>query len=149
MRTSRAPAATRCARNDPRRSSRQIPEGITPHSLRHTFASLLIAKGEDQAYCMGQLGHTDPGFTLRVYAHAMRFSDDERAHLKALVEGREWAPAGTGTAEEPVPPGRLPARTTEPPPWQGFREVELGGLERQSGGRTGSSRAREACAPGR
>ncbi len=33
-----------------------------------------------------------------VYAHAMRFSDDERAHLKALVEGREWAPAGTNAS---------------------------------------------------
>jgi hypothetical protein len=49
---------------------------------------------------MQQLGHTDAKFTVAVYAHAMRFSDDERAHLKALVEGREWAPAGTN---EPAP----------------------------------------------
>ena len=68
---------------------------MTPHKLRHTFASILVALGRDPSYVMAQLGHTDPGFTLRVYAHAMRFSDDERAHLKALVEGREWAPAGT------------------------------------------------------
>jgi integrase len=68
---------------------------VTPHKLRHTFASILVALGRDPSYVMAQLGHTDPGFTLRVYAHAMRFSDDERAHLKALVEGREWAPAGT------------------------------------------------------
>ena len=27
---------------------------------------------------MEQLGHTDPKFTLRVYAHAMRFSDEDR-----------------------------------------------------------------------
>jgi hypothetical protein len=48
---------------------------------------------------MAQLGHTDPSFTLRIYAHAMRFSDEERARLKALVEGREWAPAGTASGE--------------------------------------------------
>lgn len=47
---------------------------------------------------MSQLGHTDPGFTLRVYAHVMRFSEEERARLKALVEGHEWAPSGTNAA---------------------------------------------------
>ena len=74
--------------------------GITPHSLRHTFASLLIAKGEDQAYCMGQLGHTDPGFTLRVYTHQMRRRDGERDRLRALIDGAEWALAGTNA---PIP----------------------------------------------
>jgi hypothetical protein len=29
----------------------------------------------------------------------MRFSDDERARLKALVEGVEWAPTGTTRVE--------------------------------------------------
>ena len=48
---------------------------------------------------MDQLGHTDPKFTLRVYAHAMRFSEQESAQLKALVEGRDWAPLGTGSPE--------------------------------------------------
>jgi integrase len=76
-----------------------LPKGVTPHKLRHTFASILVACGRDPAYVMAQLGHTDPAFTLRVYAHAMRFSDEERARLKALVEGRDWAPAGTSAAE--------------------------------------------------
>jgi integrase len=39
--------------------------GLTPHKLRHTFASVLIAIGEDPASLMAQLGHTDPKFTLR------------------------------------------------------------------------------------
>jgi integrase len=43
---------------------------------------------------MQQLGHADPAFTLRVYAHAMRRSDEERARLKALVEGHDWAQNG-------------------------------------------------------
>ncbi len=38
-----------------------------------------------------QLGHTDPAFTLRVYSHMMRRSDEEREELKALVEGRVFA----------------------------------------------------------
>ena len=37
---------------------------------------------------MQQLGHTDPAFTLRVYSHTMRRSEEEREQLKALVEGQ-------------------------------------------------------------
>lgn len=36
---------------------------------------------------MAQLGHTDPGFTLRVYSHAMSRDSAERARIKALVKG--------------------------------------------------------------
>jgi integrase len=72
------------------RGGQSLPQGISPHKLRHTFASVLIAIGKDPAYVMHQLGHTDPAFTLRVYAHMMRRSPDEREKLKALVEGHDW-----------------------------------------------------------
>jgi integrase len=72
------------------RGGQPLPQGISPHKLRHTFASVLIAIGKDPAYVMHQLGHTDPLFTLRVYAHMMRRSPDEREKLKALVEGHDW-----------------------------------------------------------
>jgi len=51
---------------------------------------------------MAQMGHKDPAFTLRVYAHVMRFDEVDRKALKALVDGREWAPMGTSDAEAPV-----------------------------------------------
>jgi integrase len=76
-----------------------LPSGVTPHKLRHTFCSLLFALGKDPVYVMGQLGHTDAKFTLRVYAHQMRRGDDEKARLRALVEGAEWAPLGTKNDE--------------------------------------------------
>jgi integrase len=60
---------------------------VTPHKLRHTFASILVACGEDPASIMAQLGHTDPKFTLRVYTHLMRRDPAERGRLKALVYG--------------------------------------------------------------
>jgi hypothetical protein len=41
---------------------------------------------------------TDPAFTLRVYSHAMRRSEDERAQLKALVEGHDWAQNAESTS---------------------------------------------------
>jgi len=62
-----------------------LPKGVTTHKPRHTFASTLIACGEDPASVMAQLGHTDPKFTLRVYTHLMRRGPAERERLKALV----------------------------------------------------------------
>ena len=63
----------------------------TPHSLRRTFASLLVANGEDTAYVMEQLGHTHPAMTLGVYAKVMRRKHGERERLRALVDAADWA----------------------------------------------------------
>jgi hypothetical protein len=49
-----------------------LPTRLTTHGLRHTFASVLIALGEDPDSVMVQLGHTDPAFSLRVCTHMMR-----------------------------------------------------------------------------
>jgi integrase len=81
------------------RGIQPLPLGITPHKLRHTYASILVAIGKDPTYVMQQLGHTDPAFTLRVYSHMMRRSQDERERLKALVEGHDWAQIGHKTPE--------------------------------------------------
>lgn len=69
------------------RDARPLPLGLSPHKLRHTFASILVALGNDPAYVMAQLGHTSPNFTLRVYTHMMRREPGERDRLRALVEG--------------------------------------------------------------
>jgi hypothetical protein len=45
---------------------------------------------------MRQLGHTDPGFTLRVYTHMMVRSPEERERLKALVRGERPARPESG-----------------------------------------------------
>jgi integrase len=66
-----------------------LPQGVTAHKLRHTFASILAALGVPMPNVMSELGHTDPAFTLRVYAHMMRRSDEEHERLRALVEGRQ------------------------------------------------------------
>lgn len=62
-----------------------LPPGLTPHKLRHTYASILVASGTDPATVMHQLGHTDPHFTLRTYTHVMRRSAAGRVRLKAIV----------------------------------------------------------------
>ena len=62
-----------------------LPEHLTPHKLRHTFASLLVALGEDPGSVMDQLGHTDAKFTLSVYRHGMRRDQASRDALRELV----------------------------------------------------------------
>jgi hypothetical protein len=64
-----------------------LPEGLTPHSLRRTFASLLYAIGEPATVVMQELGHTHPGLALRIYAAAMRRDDEENEQLRALIDG--------------------------------------------------------------
>ena len=54
-----------------------LPEGLTPHSLRRTFASLLYAIGEPAPVVMQEMGHTHPALALRIYAAAMRRDEDE------------------------------------------------------------------------
>jgi integrase len=62
-----------------------LPAGLTPHKLRHTFASILVALGVDPGTVMDQLGHADPAFTLRIYRHGMRRDPAAKQRLRALV----------------------------------------------------------------
>jgi integrase len=71
-----------------------LPDKLTPHSLRRTFCSLLYALGEDPGTVMDEMGHTDPALALRVYRQAMRRGEDEKAQLRALVEGEIVAVGG-------------------------------------------------------
>jgi integrase len=112
------------------RGQQPLPDGVTAHKLRHTFASILFARGEDPPYVMAQLGHTDPAFTLRVYAHAMRRDDGDKERLKALVEGREWAPLGTTSAsEEPEEAEDQTPEDEEPPQVHRFLRARPAGFE--------------------
>lgn len=60
---------------------------LTPHGLRRTFASLLYGIGEASPVVMAELGHTDPGLALSIYAQAMRREDGENDRLRSLVGG--------------------------------------------------------------
>jgi integrase len=49
------------------------------HDLRHTYASILIANGENIKYIQTQMGHSSPSVTLNVYAHLMKPTNQEAA----------------------------------------------------------------------
>jgi len=84
------------------RQAEPIPDGLTPHSLRRTFASLLVALGRDPAVVMRQMGHTTPHMTLGIYTQAMDWADGEREALNVLVRGESLGASGNGELSDRV-----------------------------------------------
>jgi integrase len=59
------------------------------HALRHFYASVLIDAGESVRAVADYLGHADPGFTLRVYAHLFPSSEERaRTAVDRLLGGQ-------------------------------------------------------------
>jgi integrase len=98
-----APAVERASKQLVADGYSPLPEPLTPHSLRRTFASVLYALGEDPGIVMDEMGHTNPSLALRVYRQSMRRGDDEKARLRAFVDGVEVAVDGI-PAREAVEP---------------------------------------------
>jgi integrase len=48
---------------------------IRIHDLRHTYASLLLSKGESPAYVKEQLGHHSIQMTVDIYGHLIPSSN--------------------------------------------------------------------------
>ena len=95
-----------------------LPPGLTPHSLRRTYASILFAIGRPAPDVMEQLGHADPSLTLRVYARAMRQSAQERERLRALVNGDVRATAVLAVELTDLAPAASARRSV----WGGFTD---------------------------
>ncbi len=62
-------------------------EDIHLHSLRHTNASLLIAKGTDVRTVAKRLGHSTASTTTTIYAHALKSADEMAAESLGDVLG--------------------------------------------------------------
>ncbi|QEC47017.1 tyrosine-type recombinase/integrase [Baekduia soli] len=92
-----------------------LPERVTPHTLRRTFASLCFFAGRDPRFVMSQLGHADARLTLAVYAQTlerrrvdhelvwalMRFMDEPEQPPNGPTGQR--APEGFGTTNDTTP----------------------------------------------
>lgn len=58
---------------------------VSPHDLRHTFASMLNANGVDIAMISRELGHSNIGITLNTYTHVFgNISESSRGIADAL-----------------------------------------------------------------
>src|SRR3954468_17700089 len=104
-----------------------IPERLTMHSLRHTYISLRVALGDDAAVIAQDAGHADMSVTFRIYTHVMRLQPGDRERLRALVEGRDWAPMGTGAgSSEPQQETADPPENEKTPDGAGAFEDSWG-----------------------
>ncbi|MEV0148136.1 MULTISPECIES: tyrosine-type recombinase/integrase [unclassified Nonomuraea] len=82
---------------DPAKDSRQRVRFVTSrkeglHQLRHYYASVMLAGGVSVKELAEYLGHADPGFTLRVYAHMMPGSHDR---ARQAIDNRLFQPRAT------------------------------------------------------
>ncbi|MFD5114862.1 tyrosine-type recombinase/integrase [Streptomyces sp. NPDC058391] len=70
------------------------------HALRHFYASVLLDAGENIRALSAYLGHSDPGFTLRIYTHLMPSSEGRtRKAVDALYKAPEYHDHGPETAQ--------------------------------------------------
>ncbi|MET8133708.1 site-specific integrase [Streptomyces sp. NPDC005251] len=70
------------------------------HALRHFYASVLLDAGENVKALSTYLGHTDPGFTLRVYTHLLPSSEGRaRRAVDSLYDGTVSGADGPQTAQ--------------------------------------------------
>jgi integrase len=67
-----------------------IAEGFTPHSLRHAFASAMLARGVQITELAHFLGHRDINVTHQVYGHLLP-SAAKRAVAALDAEFAEWS----------------------------------------------------------
>jgi integrase len=67
-----------------------VPEGFTPHSLRHAFASAMLGKGVPITDVAHWLGHRDVRVTYRIYGHLVP-SAAARAIAVLDEEYAEWS----------------------------------------------------------
>jgi integrase len=83
---------------------RGVPEIVecTPHTLRRTYISLLLAAGCDPAYVQQQVGHTDPTLTLRIYQRLLKRRRREE-YRKRVNDLLGTSPAALSRLPEPAP----------------------------------------------
>jgi hypothetical protein len=75
------------------------------HDLRHTFASLMLANGEDVVRVSRLLGHANPTITLNVYSHMLpreHYGSTDR--LAQLVFGDSGVPDSKAATDQAVLP---------------------------------------------
>ncbi len=58
---------------------------VSPHKLRHTFATLQIAHGTDIRTVAGAMGHSSPMTTLTIYSHQVREASEKAARAMSEI----------------------------------------------------------------
>ena len=97
---------------------------FTPHGLRHTFASLHMARGTNLKWIQSQGGWASAKMLLDTYGHHL--PSESTGYADALADAPERpytaprperAAAATTRPRTPHPESRTPARTSRPADW--------------------------------
>jgi integrase len=82
-----------------RREARGLPPlpRVTPHTLRHTYISILLLVTDNVPYVMQQVGHDDETTTTRIYRHLIR---QRQEHGIAFDRAVAQARAGFGASAD-------------------------------------------------
>ncbi|SRR5579885_791211 len=83
--------------------------GFRVYDLRHTFATLLLAKGVPITYVAAQLGHSKPTTTLQWYAHWLPSESKNFVDSLDSPQGAAWHRSGTdagSSVQEPKAEGK-------------------------------------------
>jgi integrase len=103
-----APALRKANRE---RSAARLPPievHVTPHTLRRTYISLMLAAGADVPYVQAQVGHTDPKLTLEIYAMVLKrrdrtsFADAFDSLMRDAIPSMRQAKMPTNGQREPA-----------------------------------------------
>jgi integrase len=90
------PAVARANELRALRGEPPIRTHVTPHTLRRSYISYMVAAGYDLPYIQAQVGHRDPTTTLAIYAQVIARPDRDqlRAEIRDLLgAGNEGANA--------------------------------------------------------
>src|SRR5262249_1759018 len=80
------------------------------HSLRHFYASIMIAQGTPPKRLQSLLGHTTLAMTMDTYGHLFPAGEDESVRINnavASVLTSDLTFATTGTAKAGIPDARV------------------------------------------
>ena len=93
-----------------------LPAHFSPHSLRHSFASILLAAGVSPAYVQQQLGHANIGLTVGTYGRWLR--KKAPGALEILESGSEVVANSPETVAAGAAAAALPGAGASPQPPQ-------------------------------
>lgn len=75
---------------------------VTPHGLRHTCASIMLAAGVPLIVVSRQLGHANPNITATIYAHLLDDSQlDDAAAVFQADQTDHFDPRASSMSHEP------------------------------------------------
>ncbi|MFS6529721.1 tyrosine-type recombinase/integrase [Microbacterium aurugineum] len=74
------------------RKAAGLGDDVTLHTLRHTFASNLIASGCDVVTVQRALGHSQPSITLNVYSHLWPSAEDKTRSATSTFMAEVFSP---------------------------------------------------------